>query len=33
MNRRILANLYRFAGVLTLVLGAAITIKGKNANW
>ena len=33
MNRRILANLYRFAGVITLALASATLIKTKNANW
>ena len=32
MNSKLLANLYRFAGVATLALGTAVTIK-RNANW
>jgi len=33
MKKRILANLYRYAGVATLALAITTRVRGRNANW
>lgn len=33
MKIKILANLYRLAGISTFAIAAAATFRGRNANW
>ncbi len=33
MKTKILANLYRIAGVATFAMAAAAAFRGRNANW
>ena len=33
MKKRLVANLYRYAGVATLALSLASMVRNRNANW